>query len=394
MARVKLTQSYVDSLPPVPEGRAKIEHCDTALPGLFLEQRAANSEWASYRLRYRNSANKTSYISIGRSCDITLAEARQKAKKLKAEIRLGADPQAEVRERRRVLTWNEFFTEHYLAHARMHLRRWQYLEGMHRNRIGPRFGDVPLNRITKHAVQQFHADLLDEELAPATCDLHLKLIRQAMNLAVEWGFLDQNPVKSMKLFNPDNQVQVKLEGEDLERLLNVLATDKNRMVCNVALFLISSGARLSEALWARWKDIDRDNMVWHVSAEVSKSRKRRQVVLNQAALDVLDSLGTEGKHEYLFVSPRTGQRLTTVSKVWERIRRKAGMPKLRLHDLRHAYASFLANAGFSEFQIMQALGHASTVTTRRYVHLSNESMRRAAGAASDRITEALQSERA
>ena len=81
--------------------------------------------------------------------------------------------------------------------------------------------------------------------------------------------------------------------------------------------------------------------------------------------------------------------MTEVSKVWDRIRRKAGMPNLRLHDLRHSYASFLANAGCNEFQIMQALGHASTVTTRRYVHLSNEAMQKAAGVASERITDAI-----
>jgi integrase len=81
--------------------------------------------------------------------------------------------------------------------------------------------------------------------------------------------------------------------------------------------------------------------------------------------------------------------MTDISKVWSRIRNKAGIPDVRLHDLRHSYASFLANSGCNEFQIQEALGHASTVTTRRYVHMSKESMQKAAGAASDRINAAL-----
>ena len=99
--RVKLTQKYIDNPPPVPPGKRKIEHCDTALPGLLFEQRAANTEWGSFRLRYKNAAVKTSYVAIGRSCDIALQEARAKAKQLKAEIQLGADPQAEAREKLR-----------------------------------------------------------------------------------------------------------------------------------------------------------------------------------------------------------------------------------------------------------------------------------------------------
>ena len=135
MAKVRLTQTYVDNLPPVPEGKLKIERCDTALPGLLLEQRATNSDWASFRLRYKDASGKTKYISIGRSCDISLQEAREKAKKLKAEIQLGADPQAEVRERRKGLTWNQFFEEHYLPYAKQHLRSWRNLQNMHEYRI-------------------------------------------------------------------------------------------------------------------------------------------------------------------------------------------------------------------------------------------------------------------
>ena len=126
--KVKLTQQYINSPPPVPTGTAKVERCDLAMPGFLFEQRA-NSEFGSFRLRYKNSSGKTSYAAIGRSCDITLKEARQKARQLRAEIQLGADPQAETRARKTVMTWDEYFPS-YLKHAKHHLRSWANLEEM------------------------------------------------------------------------------------------------------------------------------------------------------------------------------------------------------------------------------------------------------------------------
>jgi integrase len=96
-------------------------------------------------------------------------------------------------------------------------------------------------------------------------------------------------------------------------------------------------------------------------------KKRRTVYLNDVALEILDKLDTESKSEYLFTSSRTGDRLTDISKVWGRIRNKAGIPDVRLHDLRHSYASFLANSGCKEFQIQQALGHAFILSPTRNI---------------------------
>jgi hypothetical protein len=177
--KVKLNQKYVDRPPPVRAGRAKEEHCDKSHPGLIFEQRAVNQEWGTYRLRYKNSAGKTSYVQVGRSCDITLAQARERTKILKVEIALGADPQAEARERRRSLTWDAFFIDHYLPLAKQHLRSWSNLEEMHRLRISDRFGNVQLNKFTRRDVQQWLNELRESGLSAATCDHYGKLIRQA-----------------------------------------------------------------------------------------------------------------------------------------------------------------------------------------------------------------------
>ncbi len=104
--------------------------------------------------------------------------------------------------------------------------------------------------------------------------------------------------------------------------------------------------------------------------------------LNDAALEVLDQLGTEGKYDHLFVSDKTGAKLVFVHKSWNRIRVLGELPHLRIHDLRHQYASFLVNSGRSLYEVQKILGHSSHSVTERYAHLSSKSLMDAANTAS------------
>lgn len=108
----------------------------------------------------------------------------------------------------------------------------------------------------------------------------------------------------------------------------------------------------------------------------------RSVPLNDSALHVLDQLDTEGEFDHLFVNRQTRQPYTTIMKVWERLRAKAGLPKLRIHDLRHAYASLLVSSGRTLYEVQQILGHSDPKVTMRYSHLSAKSLQDAASSAS------------
>lgn len=394
--KVKLTQHYIDNPPPIPAGKTKLEHCDTALPGLLWEQRAVNQQWGTFRLRYKSNG-KTTYVTLGRSCDINLADARSKAKKLKAEIALGADPQAVVREKRKSLTWNNFFTEHYLPHVKQHKRSWDNDEEMHRLRIKDRFGDLQINKFSRREVQQWMNELRESGLAPSTCDHHGKLIRHALNLAVSWDLLESNPVKGIKLFGGDNRIEHVLTTDQLQKLMATLDEPAHRRdtASQVVKFLLFTGARVNEALNAKWTDIDRANRTWTVQATNSKSKQRRSIPLNDAAMAVLDTLRTKGKSEWLFIS-RQGdgtQRMTTITKVWQQIRMDAGLPWLRLHDLRHNFASMLVNSGRTLYEVQQILGHSDSKVTERYAHMSTKTLQEAANSASVYLDKALVKER-
>lgn len=383
MATIKLTQDLVSNGLSCPEGKSRIEYCDMDLAGFYLEVRATSQTLGTYYLRYKDHNGKTCHQKVGRTADMNLADARKKAKTLKAEIALGADPRGEEKARLAVLTLDDFFTQHYMPYVKPRKRSWKRDSELYTLRIKDVFGNKRLNEITRRQIQSFHTHLLAQGLAPASADHHLKLLRHALNLAIDWEMLtDKNPAARIPLFNRDNKVEHYLDESKLESLLQVLLQDENRTVCQIALFLLSTGARLNEALQARWDQIDRQTRVWRIPASNSKSKRIRSVPLNDSALAILKALDTEGKFDCLFVNLQTGTAYTTIHKVWDRLRKAAGLPHLRIHDLRHQYASFLVNSGRTLYEIQQILGHSDPKVTQRYSHLSSKSLQDAANSAS------------
>jgi len=386
----KLTQAMFPQVLQCPEAKARIELCDADCPGLYIEVRTTSPGQGTFYFRYKDANGKTCHQRIGTTNEVTLSDARKQAKVIKGDIASGIDPKGDKKAKKVMLTFSVFFNDHYMVHIAPRKRSWKRDEELFRLRIEKVFGCKKLDAITRQEIQSFHTALLAEGLAPATCDHHIKLIRQSLNLAVEWDMLEKNPASKVPLFNVDNKVEHYLDEAELGRLLTVLRSpDSPRNVCLIALFLLSTGARLNEALKATWSQIDRQTRVWRIPAAVSKSRKIRVVPLNDSALDVLAELDTEGEFDGLFVNRQTGKPYTTIMKVWSRLRLKAGLPHFRIHDLRHQYASFLVNAGFSLFCVQQVLGHSDPKVTQRYSHLSTKSLQDAANSASVMIRGAM-----
>lgn len=382
MPVLTLTQSFIDNDLHCPPEKDRIEYCDDSVPGLYVLA-SSGGKTTTYYLRYKDSTGKTCHQKIARTTDITLVDARKQAKTLKAEISLGADPRGQEKARQAIVTFSEFFELHYLPYVKPRKRSWKRDDELYTLRIKQVFGNKRLNQISRQQIQLFHTGLLDKGLAPATCDHHVKLLKHSFNLAMDWGLLtEKNPAARIPLFNQDNKVEHYLDDDQLEALLNVLRTDENRAVCQITMFLLSTGARLNEALQAKWSQIDQQTRVWRIPASNSKSKRIRSVPLNDSALDVLKQLDTEGSFAHLFVNLQTGESYTTIHKVWGRLREKAGLPHLRIHDLRHQYASFLVNSGRTIYEVQQILGHSDPKVTQRYSHLSTKTLQDAANSAS------------
>lgn len=392
MPIIKLTPRFIQQELICPTGKPRIEFCDSELPGLYIEVRAASPNQGTYYLRYKNEHGKTAHHKLGKTGELSLADARIQAITAKAELlkgnplKTGAsvfDPV--VTRKKGPMTFADFFINRYMPHAKEHKKTFDKDLQYFNLRLNARFGAVPLNKITRSEIQAFHNQLKQEGLAPATANHYVKLIKHCFNLAIDWGLMETNPAVKVKLFYEDNQIERYLNEEELARLMMVLKTDDNRMICYILKYLISTGARLNEALQAKWVHVEMEKRLWRIPAQNAKSKKVRAVPLNDSALEVLATLNTQDDHEYLFINRLTGLPYKDIQKIWQRIRHKAGLPELRIHDLRHQFASFLVNNGNSLFVIGQILGHSTPSVTQRYAHLSTQSLQAAANAASQQL---------
>lgn len=389
---VKLTESFISNGLQCSLGKRREEMVDSVVPGLFIEVRATNPGQGTYYYRYKDVNAHTQTKKLGRSTDINLAEARSQAKALRAEVALGANPRAEEKARKLVITFDTFFTEHYLPYVKPRKRSWDRDEELYRLRIKDVFGNKRLNQITRLQIQTFHSSLIAEGLAAATANHHAKLIRHMLNLAVEWQMLDKNPASRIHMFEEDNKEERYMNDVQLGNLLEVLRTDSCRSVCLITTFLLATGCRLGEVLSACWSQVDKDKRVFRVSASNSKSKRMRPVPLNDTAIEVLNQLDTEGVYEHLFINKKTKKPYVNIAKVWQKLKTKAGLPHLRLHDLRHQAASHLINSGSSLYIVQQILGHSDPSVTQRYAHLSMKTLNDASDNASVIIKGAMKQE--
>lgn len=390
MPIVKLDQNFIANGLTCPAGKDLVEFCCSELKGLYVLVSAKNPGQGTYYLRYKDATNKTCHQKIGRASEITLADARKRARTLKAEINLGADPRGEQKAMRAIPTLADFFNDTYLPYAKVHKRSWVRDVQLFA-RIQKAFGHLRLDQIQKQRVAVWHAGLLEEGLSAASADHHPKLIRRMFSMAQEYGLIEKNPLAKFALFNHDNKVEHYLADEQLCKLMDVLRTDSNRAVCNMAILLLGTGCRLNEILTARKSDIDVENRVLRIAASNSKSKRIRAVPLNDASLDIILKQVEDTKgYDYLFINHQTGKPYTTIMKVWTRLRNKAELPHLRIHDLRHSFASFLVNSGRTLYEVQQILGHSQSIVTERYAHLSTKTLQEASNSASMIIKGAMQ----
>ncbi|NEX23545.1 integrase arm-type DNA-binding domain-containing protein, partial [Thiorhodococcus mannitoliphagus] len=222
MPIINLTAKFIAQSLVCPDDRSRIEYVHHDRSGFYVEVRSTSPGQGTYYLRYKDANGKTCHQRIGRTQEMDLAVAKEQAKKLKAEIALGANPREEEKARKAVPTLNAFFEEHYLPFARERKKTWAKDEELFRLRLKQAFGDRRLNQISRQEIQRFHTDLKADGLAAATCNHYIKLLRRMLNLAVEWDMLERNPAAKVPLIPERNQVEHYMDDEELHRLLSVL----------------------------------------------------------------------------------------------------------------------------------------------------------------------------
>ena len=389
---VNLNEHFIANCLTCPDTVRRKEYVSKTVSGFFIEVRSHQQYCGTYYYRGKDLNGKTFTQRIAHSGEITFADAQAEAKKLKAELYLklssGIDPRNDVPVKQEVPTVNQYYISDYLPFIKQRNRSWKSTDGVYRRYVKPVFGALIFSDITRKMVVDFHAELKLRGLSGATADHGLKTLRHIINTAILNDVATENPAAKVPLYNDFNEVTHTLSQDNLQRLLSVLHKSDSQIAL-IARMLMATTCRLSEILSATWSNCDLDKRVLYIDSHNSKSKRSRAVPLNDAAMDILKQLKTRGKYDYLFISPRSKTRYYSVHKKWHKLRISAGLPKLRLHDLRHFGASELASRGVSIYSISKLLGHRNVVTSERYSHVSQSAIRQLSDDLSSVITSAL-----
>jgi len=378
---VKLTEKLVQNHK-VAEGVRQQELVDSGRTGLYLLCTKAGAK--TFYLRYRSPENnKTRHVKLGLASLISLTQARSMVTELRAEIALGNDPQAQVKQKRNEMTYHEFITEHYLPYITPRRRSARNYHEMYNLRIKAALGDTKLSQLSRRQIQEFHSNLPKQGLSKSFANRHLAMIKSSINVGINiMEVIDiKNPAVGIPMFEEHSRERY-LDSDELARLMPILIMDDSQ-IARIIRFLLATGLRLGECLNCRWEHISIENRVMKIPGTHAKSKKTDSIPLNAAAIEVLSECSKESP--YPFVNLSTGKPYVSIKKRFQKLMEEAKLENVTAHVLRHTAASIMINSGRSLYDVQRVLRHSSSIVTEKYSHLSSDSVM----AASDTISEQL-----
>ena len=368
MPNARLTESRIEGLKP---RKSPYDVRDTELKGFGVRVLSSGSKRFFVHSQHEG---RRIWKTVGDAGSIGLEEARRQAAHLLAAIRRDETP-ALPEDRLFEAVAEEVF-DRYGRHWKsgtMKVNR-NYL----RNTILPRFGGMNIADITRQDVQRWFVSL---RATPVAADRSVPILSVIMRQAELYGYRPEgsNPCTGVRRYRRKGRERF-LSGPELYRLAHVLDAHEKRQPRDVAfiLLLLFTGCRITEMVTLQWSDY-RER---HLFLRDGKTGPRT-VWLSSAARTTLDGLPRQGK--WVFPSSQRSGPLSSAifSKFWSRVRKEAGLADVRIHDLRHTYASIAIAQGETVTTVSRLLGHNDPETTLKYAHLSDRSICSATDALAD-----------
>src|SRR5262245_43943526 len=312
---------------------------DDAIRGFGVRVTAAGAR--SFVLNYRRKSDgRERRITIGAFPDWSTTAAREEAKRLKREIDGGADPIGEEEAARAapsVADLCERFLADYVPRKRPATQR------DYRQQIGtdilPALGEIKVAAVTFADVDSLHRRI--SKRAPTHANRVAAVLSRMFTMAIRWGMRADNPVKGIER-NGETKRQRYASPAELTRLSKALAGLRDQGAANAVRLLLLTGARRGEVLAAKWADFNLDLGVWTKPASATKQKKNHTIPLSDAARQLLREMEAQADDGavYLFPARRTPYRLD-IDDAWAALQKATNLHDVRLHDLRHTYASAL-----------------------------------------------------
>jgi integrase len=374
----RLTEADVKRLPAPAKGN-RITY-DPALPGFGVRVTAAGHR--AFVLTYYNRAGRQRRYTIGAFPDWSVVGARAEARKLRQQIDQGGDPLAELEAERGAPTVNDLvqrFLEEHVSRKRPSTQA-DYRIAIARH-IQPAIGSKKVAEVTWADVDALHRKLTKAG-KPTQANRVAAVSSKMFALAIKWRLRLDNPAKGIER-NPETKRKRYATPAELQRLLPALNQHPDPQGADIIRLCMLTGCRSHEAMSARWDAVDLDAGIWTKLGATTKQKTDHVVPLSAPARQLLAKLRRQTNSEWVFPASdsNTGHRVTVV-KSWRLLCKFAKISAakvggLRLHDLRHSFASQLVSQGASLPLIGALLGHTQAQTTARYAHLFDDPQREA-----------------
>ncbi|MEM9553714.1 MAG: site-specific integrase [Acidobacteriota bacterium] len=375
--KVRLNKRVIDEA--VYEGPGGCYLWDTAMAGFGV--RIYPTGRKSFVVSYWTRGRRRFY-TLGPYGKLTLHQARGEALEVFLRVRRGEDPSADRRRTRAAPAVADLADRHIDEHAKIKnkarsakrdRRAWDRL-------VLPKLGQRKVKDITRADVARLMTEMAD---TPAMANKVLTLLSKAFNLAEVWGWRTEgtNPCRHVSRYKEESRDRYLSESE-LRRLGQVLEQAEHEwLACPYALaavrLLILTGCRSAEILTLRWDDVDLERRCLHLPD--SKTGKRT-VLLNEPAVGILEQLDPQDDNPHVIPGAKPGGHRSSLQKIWDRLRKAAEIEDVRVHDLRHTFASYGVNQGQNLVVVGRLLGHSKITTTQRYAHLADDPIRQATNA--------------
>lgn len=379
----KLTKKVIDNLKPSEKDCIIF---DENLPGFGL--RVYPSGRKTFLVQYR-LGGRTRKVTIGRFGTITPDMARKKALELLSKVSHGENP-SENRKRERMAPnlaalCDRFYNEYVIERCKPSTQA-EYLRCIEKF-IKPNLGAHRIEDITRPDIATLHHSLRH---IPYQANRVLGVISKMFNLAEVWGLRpdNSNPTRHVGKYKEHKRERYlsPTELDTLGKVLNQCEFEGSESIYAIAAFrlLIYTGCRLSEIQFLKWADISEDYI--HLPNAKTGPRKVPQTPQTKA---LLKALPQTINNPYVCIGIVEEQAVTDLQKPWRRIRKLAKLEDVRIHDLRHTYASNAVAAGMDIVMVGKLLGHTQIQTTMRYAHLADDPIKKAANLVADTFGSAI-----
>jgi len=374
---VKITKKTVDSQAPSDKA---VYIWDSKLSGFGLKTLPSGRK--TYLIQYRLGGRKgrTRRMTIGVYGTITAEQSRREAKTFLAQVGLGIDPMADKDKAKQAPTMNELLKKFLKEHveAKLNPRTGVEYETVIRLKVPPSLKRKFIHEISRRDISRLHQAMSD---LPSRANKTVQVLSKFFNWCEENEYRDDhaNPCRHVKKYKEEARQRF-LSQEEQQRLEQTLQRAEREEIATIYTIeairmLMFTGARLREILDLKWEYINWEQGI--LSLPKSKTGAKT-IYLNPQAIGVLQRMIRQKDNSYVFCGLKQGQPIINLQKPWRRIRSMADLDDVRLHDLRHTFASVAVMKGLSLPIIGALLGHSKPQTTARYAHLAAEPLREAA----------------